>query len=80
MPTRLPFRSAMVLTPLPLRATSASLSPATSSTNATLYGMFSGADRPRATGLEPSAPKSSSLAMNAVLMSAPESNLIHLML
>ena len=70
----------MVLTPLPLRATSASLSPATSRTNATWYGMFSGADRPRATGLDPIAPKSSSLATNAVLTSAPESNLVHLML
>ena len=34
--TRLPLRSAIELIPLPLRATSASLSPATSRMNATL--------------------------------------------
>ncbi len=80
MATRLPFSVRDGVEPLPLRATRASLSPATSRTNATLYGMFSGADNPRATGLEPSAPKSSSLAMNAVFTSAPESNLVQLML
>ena len=37
-------------------------------------------EQARATGLEPSAPKSTCLAMNAVLTSAPESNLVHLML
>ena len=40
--------------------------------------MFSGADSPRATGLDPIAPKSIWLAMYAVLMSAPESNFVHL--
>ncbi|CPW53705.1 Uncharacterised protein [Mycobacteroides abscessus] len=69
-----------MVTPLRLLATSASLSPATSRTKATRYGMFSGAESPRAKGLEPSAPKSSSRAMKAVLMSAPESNRVHLML
>ncbi|SIJ87961.1 Uncharacterised protein [Mycobacteroides abscessus subsp. abscessus] len=68
-----------MLTPLRLLATSASLSPATSSTKATRYGMFRGAESPRAKGLDPSAPKSSSRAMKAVLMSAPESNRVHLM-
>jgi hypothetical protein len=63
--------------PVSLRVINASLSPATSRMNAAWYRMFSGADRPRATGLEPMAPKSSSTATKAVLMSAPESNFVH---
>jgi len=42
--------------------------------------MFNGAESPRATGLDPMAPKSICLATNAVLMSAPESNFVHLTL
>lgn len=76
MATFLPRSEATSVTPLPLRATSASLSPATSSTKATWYAMFSGADSPRATGLDPIAAMSTLLATNAVLMLAPESNLV----
>ena len=76
MATFLPRSPATSVMPLPLRATSASLSPATSRTKATWYGMFSGADRPRATGLDPIAAMSTLRATNAVLMLAPESNLV----
>lgn len=78
MATLRPARSPTSFTPAPSRATSASLSPATSSTQVTRYGMFSGSDRPRATGLEPIAARSTEPATKAVLMLAPESNLIHL--
>ncbi len=78
MATFLPARSFTEEIAEPSRATSASLSPATSSTQVTSYGMFSGAERPRATGLEPIAARSTDPATNAVLMLAPESNLVHL--
>lgn len=80
MATFLPTRSFTEETLEPLRATSASFSPATSSTQVTWYGMFSGSERPRATGLEPMAARSTEPATKAVLMLAPESNLVHLTL
>lgn len=66
--------------PASLRATRASFSPATSRTNATLYGIGELPEIPRANGLEPSAAMSSDLPRKAWLTLAPESNLIQVIL
>ena len=56
-----------------------SAAPMTSWIHGTLYGMFMGELRPAATGLLPARPMSMLPAMTAVLTSAPESNLTHVM-
>ncbi|GAA0850990.1 hypothetical protein GCM10009525_76130 [Streptosporangium amethystogenes subsp. fukuiense] len=76
--TRLPARPLTSVTPP--RATSASLSPITSKIHGTRYGMSSGADRPRVTGLLPASPMSSEPAIMAVFTSPPESNLLQVIL
>lgn len=75
MATFFPTRS--FTEPIPGLATSASLSPIRSWIHTTLYGMFSGADRPLVTGLDPARPRSTDPAMTAVLTSPPDSNFTH---
>ncbi|MEY9484281.1 hypothetical protein RKD26_000075 [Streptomyces calvus] len=76
MPIVLPLSPATSETPVSLRTTRASFSPATSRIQATLYGIGELPDTPRANGLEPRAAMSRDLPRNAWLTPAPESNLI----